>query len=407
MAVLLIHNMNMKRKSILISLFVLLLSLSSNADDVVSTSGSNVVSSGVTFLTIAPDSRAGGMGDAGVATTPDVNSQNYNPAKYAFIKSSSGASLSYTPWLSALVNDMNLAYLVGYHKLDEMQTLSGSLTYFDLGSITYYNVNGDPLETVSPNEFAIDFGYSRKLSDTWSGSVALRYIRSDIYQNQEGLYVGNSFAADVAFFYSKDFRRNRKMSNFSWGIDISNIGNKISYDKGATKDFIPTNLGIGASYTTEIDQYNQIGFTVDLNKMLVPSLRNKYNCDDYDNGTITSYRDKGYDEYGVIEGIFRSVADAENGVKEEIQEITLSVGAEYWYSKQFALRTGLFYEPYDKGNRKFLSFGAGLKMNVFSLDFSYLYTFSRTSPLENTLRFTLGFDLDDFKSQNNKKKKRR
>lgn len=369
-----------------------------------SLNGANVVTTGVTFLTITPDSKCGAMGDVGVATTPDVNSQYFNPAKYAFTKSNSGVALSYTPWLRALVDDMNLAYLAGYHKLDEFQVVSGSLKYFDLGSITKYDESGNELESISPNEFAFDLGYARKLSDEWSGSVALRYIRSDIFQGEENLFPGNSFAADVAFYYTKDFRKARKKSNVAWGIDISNIGNKISYDKGNIKDFIPTNLRVGGAYTTEIDQYNQVMFSVDLNKLLVPSLINKDNVVDYLNGDYSNLRDLGNADFGVIEGMFRSFIDAPNGFTEELQEITVSLGAEYWYSKQFALRAGYFHESADKGDRKYLTFGAGLKMNVFSLDFSYIYTLSRTSPLENTLRFTLGFDLDDFQNQGKRRR---
>lgn len=369
-----------------------------------SVTGSNVVTTALPFLSIAPDSRGGAIGDAGAATSPDITSQHYNPAKYAFMKSNSGIALSYTPWLRALVTDMNLAYLVGYHKLDEIQSISGSLRYFDLGSITFYSLGGDPMETISPNEFGLDMAYSRKLSDTWSGAVALRYMRSDIFQGQEDLYAGNSFAADVAFYYNQDFRRGRQLSNFSYGVNISNIGNKVTYDKGNIKDFIPTNLRTGVSYTTELDQFNQVSFTADLNKLLVPSLINKKNKEEWEKGQIDNPRDLGNQDVGVIEGMFTSFADAPDGFREEIKEITLSLGAEYWYSKQFALRAGYFHEAEEKGARQFLTFGAGLKMNVFSLDFSYIFTLSRTSPLENTLRFTLGFDLDDFQRQGNRRR---
>jgi hypothetical protein len=260
------------------------------------------------------------------------------------------------------------------------------------------------METINPNEFGLDMAYSRKLSDTWSGAVALRYMRSDIFQGQEDLYAGNSFAADVAFYYNQDFRRGRQLSNFSYGINISNIGNKITYDKGNIKDFIPTNLRTGVSYTTELDQFNQVSFTADVNKLLVPSLINKKNKEEWEKGQIDNPRDLGNQDVGVIEGMFTSFADAPDGFREEIKEITLSLGAEYWYSKQFALRAGYFHEAEEKGARQFLTFGAGLKMNVFSLDFSYIFTLSRTSPLENTLRFTLGFDLDDFQRQGNRRR---
>jgi hypothetical protein len=369
-----------------------------------SVTGSNVVTTALPFLSIAPDSRGGAIGDAGVATTPDINAQHWNPAKYVFVESKSGVALSYTPWLRSLVSDMNLAYLVGYTKLDDISTVSGSLRYFDLGSITFYTDTGAEMETVSPNEFALDFGYSRKLSDEWSGSVAMRYMRSDLFSGTENLSPGNSFGADVSFYYLKKFRRSQKESTMSYGINVSNIGNKISYDKGTTKDFIPTNLRLGGSYSTEIDNYNQFFVTLDFNKLLVPTILNKDNIEDYQAGKLENIRGLGNDDVGPIEGIFVSFADAPNGFKEELQEITMSVGAEYWYAKQFAVRAGYFHEPENKGDRKFLTFGAGLKMNVFSLDFSYIYTLSRKSPLENTLRFTLGFDLDDFQSQGKRRR---
>lgn len=363
-----------------------------------STTGSAVVSSAVPFLSIAPDSRGGAMGDAGVATSPDVNSQYWNPAKNVFNESRSGIALSYTPWLRNLVSDMNLAYLTGYHQLDDIQAIGASLRYFDLGSMDLFNESGSSTGSSHPNEFAVDLGYSRKLSDNWSGAVTLRFILSDIYNGiaDADLEAGISYAADVAFFYNKKFYHNRKHSIVGGGINISNIGSKISYDGGSYKDFIPTNLRIGGNYSTEIDKYNKIGFALDLNKLLVPSpeLDSTY-----------TFSHLGNQDVGPIEGIFVSFTDASGGLTEELSEITVSLGAEYWYSNQFAVRAGYFYEPASKGDRKFLTFGAGLKMNVFSLDFSYIYTIKRTSPLENTLRFTLGFDLDDFQKQGKSKKR--
>jgi hypothetical protein len=373
-----------------------------------STTGAGVVSSAVPFLSIAPDSRGGAMGDAGAATKADINSQYWNPAKYAFIESTSGIALSYTPWLRNLVGDMNLAYLSGYHKLDDLQSISASLRYFDLGSMLFYDSSGESTGGSSPNEFSIDMGYTLKLSDNFSGSVSLRYIRSDIYSGTSSttgtttsdLNAGNSFAADVAFFYTKSFIQSRKESNVSFGVNISNIGSKISYDGGTTNDFIPTNLKIGGAYTTEIDRYNKFGFTIDFNKLLVPSL--SYETID----GVQQLSGLGNEDTGPIEGIFKSFSDAPNGFSEELQEITVSLGAEYWYSEQFAIRTGYFYEDEDKGDRKFLTFGAGLKMNVFTIDFSYIYSLSTSSALDNTLRFTLGFDIDDFKNQGKSQRRR-
>ncbi len=374
-----------------------------------STTGAVVVSSAVPFLSISPDSRAGAMGDVGVATSSDINSQHWNPAKFVFNESRSGISLSYSPWLRNMVNDMNLGYLTGYHQLDDIQALSGSLRYFDLGSMPLYNESGIENGSAFPNEFALDVAYSRKLSDNWSGAVALRYILSDIYNGTgEDLNPGSSFAADVAFLYTKKIYKNRKNSIISSGINISNIGSKISYDNGSFRDFIPTNLKIGAAYTTEIDKFNKMSFALDFNKLLVPSPV----IDTTSGAPVLSHL--GNQSVGPIEGIFISFTDAPNGLKEELREITISFGAEYWYSNQFAVRLGYFHESgtdsykkedewKNKGSRQFLTVGAGLKMNVFSLDFSYIYSLKKTSPLDNTLRFTLGFDLDDFQKQGKKK----
>jgi len=364
-----------------------------NAQSKTSTTGANTVTTGVPFLTIAPDSRAGAMGDAGVATSPDINSQHWNPAKYAFIESEMGIALSYTPWLRSLVDDINLAYLVGYKKLDDQQTLSASLRYFTLGDITFMSEYGDQLGQQSPNEFALDFGYTRLLSDNFSGAVALRYIRSDLTGGQmvngSATHAGNAYAADVAFYYQNEMRINRKVSNISAGINISNIGSKISYSEGNTKDFIPTNMKLGLAYTTEMDRYNTITFAFDANKLLVPT------PDTTDVDILTGLGSS----KSPIAGIFSSFSDAPGGMSEELKEITFSLGVEYWYNKQFALRAGYFYEDVNKGNRKFFTAGAGLKMNVFALDFSYLLPVAQNNPLANTLRFTLSFDFDEFKKQ--------
>ena len=397
------------KRTIIIALALITLVKISNGQTKYPTSGSSIASSAVPFVSITPDSRAGAMGDAGVATSPDVNAQFWNPAKYVFAESTSGVALSYSPWLRNLVNDMNLAYLVGYHQLDKNQSISGSLRYFDLGSMELFGEGGASTGSSDPNEFSLDFGYSRKLSDSWSGSVAMRYIRSDIYNGTQTDYVaGNSFAADVAFYYNKKIYKNRKNSFISGGLNITNIGSKISYDNGEFKDFIPTNLRIGGAYTTELDKYNKFTIAVDLNKLLVPTPQLD------STGTIIR---TGNQDVGPIEGMFISFSDAPRGFKEELREITYSVGAEYWYSNQFAVRTGYFHESSanssaiedqwkEKGSRQYLTFGAGLKMNVFSLDFSYIVTLKKNNPLENTLRFTLGFDLDDFSKQGKKKSKR-
>lgn len=359
-----------------------------------STNGANTVTTGVPFLTIAPDSRAGAMGDAGVATTPDVNSQHWNPAKYAFTESEMGVALSYTPWLRNLVPDINLAYLVGYKRLDDRQTVSGSLRYFSLGDITFMSDHAEELGSQSPNEFAVDMGYTRLLSDNFSGSVAIRYIRSDLTGGQTvggvETHAGNTFATDVAFYYQNQIRMNRKNSTISAGINISNIGGKISYTDGETKDFIPANLRLGVAYKTEIDRYNTITLAFDANKLLVPTPD-----PDSDGDILTGLGAK----KSVVSAILSSFSDAPGGAKEELKEINLSAGVEYWYNKQFALRAGYYYEDPTKGNRKYFTAGAGLKMNVFALDFSYLLPVAQNNPLANTLRFTLSFDFDAFKKQ--------
>ncbi|MHA7112157.1 type IX secretion system outer membrane channel protein PorV [Sunxiuqinia elliptica] len=385
----------MKRRFAVLTVFIGLsfLTIKTFGQNHNSTTGANTISTGVPFLSIAPDSRAGAMGDAGVASSPDMNSQHWNAAKYAFIESEMGIGLSYTPWLRNLVDDINLAYLVGYKRLDDLQTISASLRYFALGDISFMSDVGNFEGQQSPNEFAIDVAYTRLLSDNFSGSVALRYIRSDLTGGQmvNGVpsSAGNSYAADIAFYYQNEIRVNRKESTISAGINISNIGSKISYTDGEKKDFIPTNLKLGAGYKTELDRYNTIGFYFDVNKLLVPTPID----------TIDIFGDRYGENKSVISGIFSSFGDAPGGFKEELQEINFSFGTEYWYNEQFALRAGYFYEHENKGNRKFITAGAGLKLNVFSLDFAYLIPTERNHPLENTLRFSLSFDFESFRNQ--------
>ncbi len=364
------------------------------------TSGANTITTAVPFLSITPDSRAGGMGDAGVGTTPDLSSQHWNPAKYAFMESEMGVSLSYSPWLRNLVDDMNLAYLVGYKKIDDVQTVSSSLRYFSLGDIMFTSEFGEFMGQQSPNEFAIDLGYSRLLSEVFSGSVTVRYIRSDLTGGQliNGVESkpGNSYAADVSFYYFNEFRANRRDNSFSAGINIQNIGAKISYTDGEVKDFIPTMLKLGAAYTTELDTYNKFTFAFEANKLLVPTPPKDTTL--FEDGAVI-YPGGINSDKSVIAGVFSSFGDAPGGMKEELQEINLSAGVEYWYNNQFALRAGYFWEHENKGNRKFLTAGAGFRMNVFALDFSYLLPTQRNHPLENTLRFTLSFDVEAFGNQ--------
>jgi len=340
----------------------------------------NVISTAVPFLNISPDSRAGGMGETGAATNPDINSQAWNPAKYAFIDAKYGASFSYTPWLRSLVDDINLYYVSGFYRLDKMQTISASLRYFSVGSILFKETDVDEGYYVKPNEFAIDGTYTRLLSQKFSGAISFRYIYSNLSGGMDnGLEPGSSVAADVAFYYKTPFKSGNNKSSFASGINISNIGSKISYD-GQNKEFIPTNLKLGACYSTELDEYNSLSIALDMNKLLVPT----------PDTTSTSYADQTKD-IGVIEGMFTSFSDAPGGAKEEWHEITWSVGAEYWYNKQFALRGGYFYEHETKGNRKYFTAGVGLKFNVFNIDASYIIPVVQNNPLANTIRFTLGF----------------
>ena len=349
--------------------------------------GTNYVQTAVPFLTIAPDSRAGGMGDTGAATSPDANSMHWNPSKFCFIKSESGISVSYVPWLKNLVNDISLTYLSGFHKLDDKQAIAGSLKYFSLGSINFFDENSDYVASSTPNEFAIDAAYSRKLSDNLSGSIAFRYIRSDIvkaYNNDESTKVGQAFATDISLFYKNYTRIEQRKLDYSIGLNISNIGSKISYTEG-NENFLPMNLKLGTAFTYEIDEYNKFTASIDFNKLLVT-------YDYYEKKTVDDLYKNGND-YGVIEGIFKSFSDSEDGFIGELREINISGGLEYIYQNQFAIRAGYFHEHEVNGNRKFFTAGVGIKFNVFNLDMSYLVATENNNPLQNTLRFSLAFDL--------------
>lgn len=400
--------MTIDMKKTLIMLSAILLSATSlmaqkNSSDV---QMFNPVMTGVTSLTIAPDSRAGAMGDVGVATDPDVNSQYWNPAKYPFAISPAGFSLAYTPWLRQLVSDIDLANLVGYYRIGDYQAVSGSLTYFSLGDVYADNI------VIRPYEMALDFAYSRMLSETFSASVGLRYIVSDLnYNFDEDTSVGQAFAADISCFYSNYIFLGRRECLFNLGLNASNIGSKISYDGGNSNQFIPTNLRVGASVMIPIDEYNTISFSADLNKLMVPTkptyhqfLNSDYalnqgldpNDEDYSYASeYESYlSDIGYNDMSPISGIFKSFADAPGGLREELQEIYWGAGVEYAYNNQFFLRGGYHYENEYKGNRKYFTLGTGFKMSVFSLDAAYLISMAQSNPLDQTLRFTLSFDMD-------------
>ena len=341
----------------------------------------NPITTAVPFLTITPDSRHGAMGDVGAATPADANAQYWNPSKLAFTQDKFGLSLSFTPWLRQLVNDVNLAYLSGYWKLSPQQTIGASLRYFSMGEIQLTDQNGTNLASVKPNEFALDVSYSRKLSEYLSGGVALRYIRSDLSGGigNTSYVPGNAFASDVSFFYNRDVSKDEQRKIFGAGINISNIGSRISYDNGSTKEYLPANLKLGASYTRDLGTFNALTFALDLNKLLVPTPQ--LGTGVYDSGKPS------------ISAIFSSLGDAPGGMKEELQEINYSLGAEYWYKHKFAVRAGYFNENQYKGNRKFFSTGLGLKMSVCTIDFAYLIPVNQNNPLANTIRFTLNFNL--------------
>ena len=355
----------------------------------------NPITTAVPFLTITPDSRHGAMGDVGVATSPDANSQYWNPSKYAFMKDNFGFALSYTPWLRQLVNDINLAYLSGYYKLDQYQTIGASLRYFSMGDILLTDQNGTSLANVSPNEFAFDVSYSRKLSDYFSGGVAIRYIRSDLSGGigPESYVPGHTFSTDVSFYYNKSFGKSSNDQSISAGINLSNIGGKISYDDGQNKEFLPANFRLGTTYSKEFDSFNSIAISLDINKLMVPTPQITSGSVNTTGGIVLPDNSS---NMSVISSIFSSFTDAPGGLKEELQEINFSTGVEYWYNHQFAVRAGYFSESEFKGNRKFFSTGLGIKMNICSIDFSYLVPIHQNNPLANTIRFTLLFDVKSF-----------
>lgn len=362
----------------------------------------NALTTAVPFLRIAPDARAGGMGDVGIATSADPNATFHNPAKLAFVKTydtkndkeydgkTFGVSMSYTPWLRSLVNDIYLAHLTGYYKINKMQAVAMSIRYFSLGQIQFTDASGNNLQQFRPNEFAIDGTYSRILAKGFSTGLTLRFIYSNLASGQSvggtSINPGIAASADIGFYYNTDIKVKDRNSNLAVGLVFSNLGSKISYTNSARKDFIPMNMGLGLAYTIDIDKHNSFTLATDINKLLVPT-------PDLSDST-QAWRDK-----SVPAAIFGSFADAPGGAKEEFKEFTIGVGAEYWYDKQFAVRVGYFYEAPTKGARRYLSAGLGLRYSVFGLDFSYLIpTSAQRNPLDNTLRFTLVFNFKQIKT---------
>jgi hypothetical protein len=352
----------------------------------------NVVTTAVPFLRISPDARSGGMGDVGVATSPDANSPFWNLAKIPFAQSKTSISATYTPWLRGLgLNDVYLAALSGYYKLDDQQALSSSIRYFSLGNIQFTDAAGNEWGSARPREFSVDFGYSRKLSDKLGLGVALRYINSNltgggVVNGSTNYKAGNAVAGDVSIFHNGT---SDASGGWNWGVAISNLGSKIAYTEDVNnKDYIPANLGLGAAYTKVFDEDNKVQFALDINKLLVPTPPLSTADATQDSANLVKYRG-----YGVMQSWFKSFSDGGN----EFKELMFSVGAEYSYQDQFMFRAGYFYEDKTKGNRKYFTLGAGIKYNVFGLNFSYLIPSGNgvnRNPLSNTLRFSLVFDLD-------------
>jgi hypothetical protein len=356
----------------------------------------NVVTTAVPFLRISPDARTGGMGDLSLATSPDANSGFFNLAKIPFNQSSGGIGVTYTPWLKDLgLNDVYLASLAGYYKFDENQAINAAVRYFSLGNIQFTDNLGNDLNSFRPREFGIDVGYSRKLTDKMGIGVGLKYIYSNLAggaaTNGSNYKAGTAVAGDLAFYYDG---KNDAGTGWAFGAAMTNLGSKIAYtDNADQKDFIPANLGLGTTYTKAIDEQNKITFGIDLNKLMVPTPPAEG-----DTVALMAYRTK-----GVVSSWFSSFGDAPDGFKEELKEFQVSIGAEYWYNNQFALRAGYFYEDKTKGNRKYFTMGVGLKYNIFGLNFSYLLPSGsgvNRNPLSNTLRFSLLFDFDGENSGN-------
>ena len=359
----------------------------------------NPVTTGVTSLSIAPDARGASMGDIGAATDPDVNSQFWNASKYAFAYSSAGVSLSYTPWLRKLVNDIALLNVAGYWKFgsEDNQAVSASLRYFTLGEIGTYDDGGNQLSSVTPYEMAFDVGYSRKLSEKFSMGVVLRYIYSNLGFNEgsdEALSGASAFAADISGYYTTYPIIGRNECQWSWGFNISNIGSKVSYDGGTESAFLPTNLKLGTTFVFPLADYHNLAVSLDLNKLLVPT---RPRASDYEDDVAYQDALQEWRDMSPISGIFNSFSNAPGGMSEELKEINFSLGLEYNYNQQFFLRGGYYYENAMKGDRKYFGLGAGFALNVVRLDAAYMIATAQSSPLDQTLRFTLTFDMDGIK----------
>lgn len=353
----------------------------------------NPVTTSVTSQSIAPDARSAGMGDVGAATDPDVVSQYWNPAKYPFNISRAGVAINYTPWLRQLVSDIDLAYVAGYYRIGDYSAVSASLRYFSLGEV---QMSDDEKLTINPYEMSFDVAYSLMLSEHFSLGAAVRWIYSDLtYNFTSDTAPGSAFAADLSCYYQNYLNIGERECQLGLGLNISNIGSKISFGGDNNSEFIPTNMRLGASLMVPIDEYNRFTIAADANKLLVPTYPKQNEGE-----STEAYQErvqKDYYDVSSISGIFKSFGDAPGGFKEELQEIQWSVGAEYIYHDKFALRAGYHHESENKGNRKYFTVGAGFKMSVFSLDAGYVIATAKSNPLDQTLRFSLSFDMDGIK----------
>ena len=389
------------RQIVIIACVILMLPMKMAAQD--KANMFNPINTSVTSQTIAPDARAAGMGDVGAATDPDVVSQYWNPAKYPFTISRAGVSRNYTPWLRQLVSDIDLAYLVGYYRIGDYSAVSGSLRYFSLGEVyTNSSMTGEDDMTINPYEMSLDVAYSLMLSEHFSISAGVRWIYSDLtYDYTEDTSPGSAFAADISMYYQNYINLGPRECQLGLGLNVSNIGSKITFGGDDNSEFIPTNLRLGASLMIPIDEYNRFTIAADANKLLVPTYPKQNEGESTEDYTERVQKD--YYDVSSISGIFKSFGDAPNGFKEELQEIQWSVGAEYIYNDKFALRAGYHHESENKGNRKYFTVGAGFRMNVFSLDAGYVIATAKSNPLDQTLRFTLSFDMDGIKDLFNRR----
>lgn len=397
------------KKGIFSLLAVVLLAMPAVAEE-----SMNPIITAMPSLSIAPDAHAGGLGDVGAATTPDLNSQHWNPAKYAFMQSHGGITANYTPWLRKLVTDIDLAYIAGYYNISERAgAIGASLTYFSLGNVALTNVDGTFLQWARPNEWALDLSYSRKLHEYVSMAVALRFMYADLNNGANSstmgssieMYPGWTMAADVALYYRQPIELPMGTSYFALGLNVSNLGGKISYDQNNTSSFIPANIRLGASYEIPFDNYNSLSINADINKYMVPTRKSKFAVDANGDPLTGQQLTDWYNGLSSPKGWGMSFNDAPGGFAEELREIQVGVGLEYSYNHQFFGRVGYSHENKWKGNRRYVTVGAGFNLSIFSLDVAYVIATAPTNPLDQTLRFTVGFDLAGIKDLVNNKKK--